>query len=182
MNTVRPLEEAKQVCPTTTRRLIQEGALLVDVREPNEVARLAFDVPAIVNIPLSALEQRWSELPKDRELVLVCEVGSRSLKATYYLQYQGFTQVSNMEGGIQKWVRKGFPVIGDANEALAVMERAPGGCCGESTPASGAQASACCDNTATRSSPRAASACCGGSTPAANPLASACCAPAMEAA
>jgi rhodanese-related sulfurtransferase len=52
------LEEAKQVCPTTTRRLVGEGALLVDVRERAEVARTAFDVPAIVNIPLTELEQR----------------------------------------------------------------------------------------------------------------------------
>ena len=63
------------------------------------MARLAFDVPAIVNIPLFELEQRWSELPKDRELVLVCESGVRSLKATNYLQFQGFTRVSNLEGG-----------------------------------------------------------------------------------
>lgn len=93
------LGEAKQVCPTTTQRLVREGALLVDVRERTEVASLAFDVPAIVNIPLFEMEQRWGELPKDRELVLVCESGERSLKATYYLQFQGFTRVSNMEGG-----------------------------------------------------------------------------------
>ena len=78
MNDHQTLEEAKQVCPTTTQRLVREGALLVDVRDRTEVARLAFDVPAIVNIPLFELEQRWSELPKDRELVLVCESGVRS--------------------------------------------------------------------------------------------------------
>lgn len=69
VNPQTPLEEATQVCPTTTQRLVREGALLVDVREPNEVAALAFNVPDIVNIPLLALEQRWSELPKDRDIV-----------------------------------------------------------------------------------------------------------------
>jgi len=58
------LGEAKQVCPTTTQRLVREGALLVDVRERTEVASLAFDVPAIVNIPLFEMEQRWGELPE----------------------------------------------------------------------------------------------------------------------
>jgi len=124
------LNEAKEVCPTMTRRLISEGALLVDVREPAELAACAFDVPAIVNIPMSELERRWGELPQDRELVMVCEVGERSLKATYYLQYHGYARVSNMDGGIAKWVRKGFPVKGQ----LATHGVAPASscCCGES--------------------------------------------------
>jgi rhodanese-related sulfurtransferase len=132
------LAEAKEVCPTTTRRLANEGALLVDVREVNEVQALAFDVPNLVNIPLSELEVRWSELPKDRELVMVCQGGERSLKATYFLQYQGYTQVSNMSGGILKWMQKNFPVIGKRAEVSACAT----GCC---TPASSTSAtSGCC--------------------------------------
>ncbi|HAX21871.1 MAG TPA: hydrolase [Hydrogenophaga sp.] len=123
------LEEAKQVCPTATRRLVSEGALLVDVRERADVARTAFDVPAIVNIPLLELEQRWGELPKDRELVLVCETGDRSLKATYFLQFHGFTRVSNMQDGLLKWIRKGFPVIGERYEAPVAAASARTGCC-----------------------------------------------------
>ncbi|MGV8892946.1 MAG: rhodanese-like domain-containing protein [Burkholderiaceae bacterium] len=52
------LDQAKQICPTTTRLLVSEGALLLDVREQREVQTLAFDVPDSVNIPLSELEQR----------------------------------------------------------------------------------------------------------------------------
>jgi len=132
MNDHQTLEEAKQVCPTTTQRLVSEGALLVDVRDRTEVASLAFDAPAVVNIPLFELEQRWSELPKDRELVLVCESGERSLKATYYLQFQGFTRVSNLEGGLLKWMRKGFAVFGQRHEAPAA---ATSSCCGSAAPA-----------------------------------------------
>ncbi|MDQ7746368.1 rhodanese-like domain-containing protein [Hydrogenophaga pseudoflava] len=134
------LDEAKQVCPTTTRRLVDEGAWLVDVRERAEVARTAFDVPTIVNIPLSELEQRWNELPKDRELVLVCESGARSLKATYFLQYHGYTRVSNMEGGILKWMRKNFPVIG---QCIEVPAAASSSCCC-SAPAGQASSTGCC--------------------------------------
>ena len=134
------LEEAKQVCPTTTQRLVREGALLVDVRERNEVAALAFNVPEVVNIPLLELEQRWPELPKDRDIVLVCENGARSLKATYYLQFQGFTRVSNMEGGIVKWMGKNFPVIGQRHRAPAAST----GCRG-STGAAPAASAACCE-------------------------------------
>lgn len=142
MNDHTTLEEAKQVCPTTTRRLVSEGALLVDVRERAEVARIAFDVPAIVNIPLFELEQRWRELPKDRELVLVCESGDRSLKATYYLQFQDYTHVSNMEGGLLKWMRKGFPVIGQRYEVPSAA--AASSCCGGEAVAPEPVTSACC--------------------------------------
>lgn len=146
------LEEAKQVCPTTTRRLVGEGALLVDVRERTEVTRTAFDVPAIVNIPLSELEQRWSELPRDRELVLVCETGERSLKATYYLQYHGFQRVSNMQDGLLKWMRKGFPVIGARYEAPTASASS---CCGGSVEP--APAARCCEGGPVQ---RASTGCC----------------------
>lgn len=111
------LQEAKEVCPTIAHRMAAEGALLVDVREPGEVRALAFDVPDSVNIALSELEDRWSELPMDRELVMVCQSGERSLKAAYFLQFQGYTQVSNLGGGILKWMQKGLPVIGQRIDA-----------------------------------------------------------------
>lgn len=112
------LQEAKEVCPTVTRRMAAEGALLVDVRELGEVRALVFDVPVIVNMALSELENRWSELPRDRELVMVCQNGERSLKAAYFLQFQGYTQVSIMGGGIRKWMQKGLPVIGQRIDAV----------------------------------------------------------------
>ncbi|MEO8299522.1 MAG: rhodanese-like domain-containing protein [Burkholderiales bacterium] len=80
MNDRVELPQAREVCPTTPRRLLTEGALLVDVREHTEVAQLAFDVPGIVVMPLSEFEQRFAELPRDRDLVMVCQSGPRSLK------------------------------------------------------------------------------------------------------
>ena len=135
MNARVDLPAAREVCPTTTRRLIGEGALLVDVRELDEVAQVAFDVPGTLLMPMSELEQRFAELPRDCQLVLVCTVGERSLKATYFLMYHGYTRVANMEGGIMKWARKGFPIKG----LVPVAAPAAGGCC---SPASGK--SSCC--------------------------------------
>lgn len=149
------LQQAKEVCPTTTYRLIGEGAVLLDVREPGEIASVAFDVPDILHIPMSELEQRWSEVPRDREVVVVCQIGERSLKATYFLQYHGYSQVSNMAGGIEKWVRKGFPVKG----TLPVTAGKAGGCCG----------------TAGESNGSAGGSCCGGGQSAAAPSKSGCC-------
>ncbi|MDM7457107.1 MAG: rhodanese-like domain-containing protein [Tepidimonas sp.] len=152
MTHFQTLEEAKQVCPTTARRMAEEGALMVDVRERFEVEQLAFDVPAIVNIPLFELEQRWADLPMDRDVVLVCYSGERSLKATYYLQYHGYTRVCNMEGGLVKWLRKGFPVIGQRYDAPAEGSC----CCGGSTEV--AEATGCCGSESSSCAPE--SACC----------------------
>ncbi|HOZ70775.1 MAG TPA: rhodanese-like domain-containing protein, partial [Chitinophagaceae bacterium] len=67
-----------EICPTSTQVWVKRGAILVDVREQNEVEQLAFDVPSIVNIPLSEFEIRYKELAMDKELVIVCRSGSRS--------------------------------------------------------------------------------------------------------
>jgi rhodanese-related sulfurtransferase len=153
MNDRVDLPQAREVCPTTTRRLIGEGALLVDVRERAEVAQVAFDVPDIVVMPLSELEQHFAELPRDRELVMVCQSGPRSLKATCFLMYQGYTRVANMEGGINKWASKGLPIKGARADNSATTAAATGDCCGtaaaaasccETAPGTSAAAGACC--------------------------------------
>jgi rhodanese-related sulfurtransferase len=132
---------ATEICPTTTQGRVKDGAMLVDVRERDEVAQLAFDVPNIVNIPLSEFEERYLELPKDKELVMVCRGGRRSLKATYYLMNRGYENVVNMQHGIVRWVQRGFPTKGDTSSVLVKNESA--GCCGTSAPA--AKSGSCCD-------------------------------------
>ncbi|MFN3972519.1 MAG: rhodanese-like domain-containing protein [Gemmobacter sp.] len=139
------LTEAREVCPTASQRLLKEGALLVDVREPHEVAQVGYAGCDVVNIPLSRLEDRWHEVPRDRDVILACAVSERSLKATYFLMYQGYDRVSNMRPGIARWVARGFPITG-SDEAVASSEAASS-CCGAAPE------------------PVAAS-CCGGDTPA----------------
>jgi rhodanese-related sulfurtransferase len=157
MNARVELPPAREVCPTTTRRLIAEGALLVDVRELAEVAQVAFDAPGVLLLPLSEFEQRFAELPRDRDLVLVCQVGERSLKATYFLMYQGYTRVANMEGGLLKWARKGFPIKG-AQPDLAASAMTSG-CCGAPAPAQAAT-SCCGSNSVAKAESPTGNACC----------------------
>jgi len=154
------LADPRQFCPTLTlRKATEEGALLVDVRERSEVAELAFDVPGIVNIPLSEFEQRFAELPRERELILVCAGGQRSLKAAYYLIYQGYPLVANMADGMAKWLRKGFPVKGGT--ASGIAPAAAAGCC---TPTGTAGEGCCGSTTATAEGggESASGSCCGG--------------------
>lgn len=108
----------KEICPRKTQIWIKNGALLVDVREKEEVAQLAYNVPNIVNIPLSEFEERLTEIPKNKEVVVVCKSGDRSLRATGFLVNHGYDQVVTMKHGIIRWVQKGFPTIGDPSSVL----------------------------------------------------------------
>jgi rhodanese-related sulfurtransferase len=107
-----------EICPTTTQSWVADGALLVDVREPNEIAELAYDVPNILEIPLSEFENRFTEIPKDQKVVMVCRSGGRSLRAAGFLVNHGYDQVVNMKHGIIRWVQKGFPTIGDTSSII----------------------------------------------------------------
>ncbi|WP_166961820.1 rhodanese-like domain-containing protein [Yeosuana marina] len=113
------MEKAKQICPTTTMGKVSNGALIVDVRKADEVANVTFDVPNYINIPINELEDRLSELPKDKEIVMVCLSGERSLKTTYFLMNNGYQNVFNMDGGIIKWASKKFPTKGDVKSLLS---------------------------------------------------------------
>lgn len=128
MDTPNPLPVAKECCPTSTRKRIEfKHALLVDVRERDAFEKLSLDVPDLVNIPMSEFEQRFAEIPRDREVVLVSADGQDSLKATYYLMREDYTDVLNMTEGIAKWVYRGYPIKGDPN-AIAAMTSSPS-CC-----------------------------------------------------
>lgn len=109
----------KEICPTATQAWVVKGALLVDVREVSEVEELAFEVPNIINIPLSQFEERFHEIPKDQKTIMVCRVGGRSLRAAGFLVNHGYAHVVNMKHGLEKWVQKGFPTHGDRSIVVA---------------------------------------------------------------
>lgn len=121
----------KEICPTTTQTWVKNGALLVDVREKDEVAELAYDVPNIINIPLSEFEERFNEIPQDKEVVMVCRSGARSLRAAGFLVNHGYTKVVNMEHGMIRWATKGFPTKG--NTASVLQNSQNTSCCSTNT-------------------------------------------------
>jgi sulfur-carrier protein adenylyltransferase/sulfurtransferase len=93
------------------RRLAAEPApFLLDVREPWEY--LAGHVPGAHLIPLGELEQRVSEVPRNREVLAICHSGQRSLAASEYLQQLGYPAVSNVDGGTSAWIERGYPTEG----------------------------------------------------------------------
>lgn len=101
-----------EVCTTQVRQQAQIGALLIDLRERHESAALAFDAPEILLFPFGELEHRWAELPRDRDLILVCQTGEKSVMAAEFLDQKGFIRASPMRGGVLLWMQKGYPVTG----------------------------------------------------------------------
>ena len=93
---------------TEAQRRQQAGALIVDVREPEEWREGR--VAGAKHIPLGSLATRLAELPRDTEILTMCRSGNRSARAQALLHGRGFAPVRNVSGGITAWERAGLPV------------------------------------------------------------------------
>ena len=89
--------------PDRAKQLVRDGALLLDVRSPAEVA--GGHVDGATNIPVQVLGSRLAELgERTRPVVLYCASGVRSASATGTLRRAGFTQVFDL-GAMARWGR-----------------------------------------------------------------------------
>lgn len=102
-------------CPMLTlnahqfQALINQGAQLVDVRQPDEVAIAAF--PGALNLPLDRLPSLLGQLNPDRPVAVLCHHGVRSEMASRFLEQRGFAAVSHLEGGIDAWSQLIDPAV-----------------------------------------------------------------------
>ena len=87
----------------------QSGTFVLDVRTVEEWNE--FHAPNSTLIPLDELSTRISELPRDKEIVVVCRSGNRSQQARDILLGAGFDQVTSMMGGLNEWRTKGYPIV-----------------------------------------------------------------------
>ena len=79
---------------------IPEGPLLLDIRDPDET--LCGTIPGAINIPLGQLRDNLKELPKTKEIIVLCRVGRRGYLAERILRLNGF-KVKNLSGGYETW-------------------------------------------------------------------------------
>lgn len=73
---------------------------LLDVRSPMEF--LDHHLPGSVNIAIDTLENHLSEIPKNLQIITICEHGVRSGKCETFLKEKGFN-VQSLEGGLSVW-------------------------------------------------------------------------------
>jgi rhodanese-related sulfurtransferase len=87
--------------------LREAGAFILDVRQPEEWA--AGHIPDATLIPLGDLSARIAEVPKDRQVVVVCRSGNRSAQGRDILLGAGYSSVTSMVGGMNDWAAAGYP-------------------------------------------------------------------------
>jgi rhodanese-related sulfurtransferase len=83
------------------------GAFVLDVRQPEEWN--AVHIPGATLIPLGELSSRLAEVPRDRQVLVVCRSGNRSAQGRDILLGAGFPSVTSMAGGMNDWTAAGYP-------------------------------------------------------------------------
>src|SRR6266542_1763686 len=87
----------------------EQGAVLLDVREPEEYVQ--GHVPGAINIPQAELASRLHEIPRDRPVLIVCQSGMRSVRSAQFLRQAGFQRVASVTGGTSAWCAGGRPLV-----------------------------------------------------------------------
>lgn len=97
--------------PQLAQRLAQEGQtlLLLDVREPWEYQTCHLDNALLM--PMNEVPSRQQELDPDTPVVCICHHGSRSMAVAAFLERQGFTDVTNLDGGMHAWATQVDPAM-----------------------------------------------------------------------
>jgi rhodanese-related sulfurtransferase len=100
--------QINHVSPSEAQSKLSEKPkpFLLDVRQPEEFR--SGHIPGAKLIPLGELSSRLKELPKNQEIICVCQSGSRSQSATRQLAGAGYN-VINLRGGMIGWSRSGLP-------------------------------------------------------------------------
>jgi rhodanese-related sulfurtransferase len=117
--------EVREVDREQARRLLADGAQLVDVRGDHEWE--AGHIDGASHIPLDEIPQRAGEIAKDRPVVLYCRGGNRSSMATAALADAGY-DAAKLSEGIVGWEQEGLPLapdggyVAESGEAAAVIE------------------------------------------------------------
>ena len=96
------------VSPAKAKEAQDNGAMLIDVRESHEYR--SGHAPGAKHISVQVIERRLGEIPKEREIIVVCQSGLRSQKAADILSRNGY-KVLNVSGGMVGWQRAGQKVV-----------------------------------------------------------------------
>ena len=102
--------DVDHIDPVEGKRRVDAGALLLDVRNPDEWQ--AGHAEGAAWIPMRELAERQEELPTDREIVVICKTGGRSAQVAQALVAAGYGAV-NVAGGSEAWQASGMPIVTD---------------------------------------------------------------------
>jgi rhodanese-related sulfurtransferase len=86
-----------------------EPPVILDVREGWELKICA--LPGSTHLPMGQVAARLDELDPQRETVVVCHHGVRSLRVVQFLESRGFSKLYNLQGGLDAWAREVDPAM-----------------------------------------------------------------------
>jgi rhodanese-related sulfurtransferase len=119
------MEAGREIDRSEARKLIEEGAQLVDVRADHEWE--AGRIAGATHLPLAELAERTGELDSERPVVLYCRGGNRSTMAADALAEAGYDAMKLSEG-VVGWAEEGLPIepdggyVAESGEAAAVLQ------------------------------------------------------------
>lgn len=103
----------KQLEPSALRAWLDDSArtkpVLLDVREGWEIEYCRIEGSSF--IPMREVSQRWDELDREAETVVICHHGVRSYHIARFLEQQGFNDVYNLSSGVDGWARQVDPTM-----------------------------------------------------------------------
>jgi rhodanese-related sulfurtransferase len=117
--------EPREVSREEARKMLDEGAQLVDVRADHEWE--AGRIAGATHVPLPELPQRTGEIDRDRPVVLYCRGGNRSTMAAAALAEAGY-ETAKLSEGIVGWAGDDLPLepeggyVADSGEASAILQ------------------------------------------------------------
>ena len=91
--------------PEQVQQLLNENAdiVLLDVREKWEFEICNID--SSINIPMNEVPSAVKNLAADKETIVICHHGARSMQVAHYLENTGFSDIINLDGGVDAWAR-----------------------------------------------------------------------------
>jgi len=105
--------------PSVTAAQVDDGAYLLDVREPDEWT--AGHAPGAHHVPMMEVPARMAEVPTDAEVVVVCRSGGRSGQVTSWLMGNGWDNVRNLDGGMHSWAAAGREIVSENGQPARVL-------------------------------------------------------------
>lgn len=121
MAPTQPLTPATIDAPTLQQWRDRQSILLIDVREPVEYA--TDHIPGAISQPLSRFDPQQIILRPDQRLVLYCQSGHRSARAAAQLQAAGFTDITELQGGLSAWQANAYPVVTSQNPPISLFRQ-----------------------------------------------------------
>jgi len=104
------IEGVKHINPIDAFEALKNGeAIMIDVREINEVKLESVPLDHVLNHPMSVIMDRLPYIAKDQNIIVACPGGVRSTKIADLLKQHGYNQVASLDGGLMTWKAKGLP-------------------------------------------------------------------------